>query len=265
MPRIDTEDPRRSPGADPDAAAPSGAFTYSGDELDAMAAAVRYYGWIAGRMAPHLGRRIVEAGAGVGTFSARLRERAPEAELTLIEPAANNFPHLQARFAADARARALHGYLDETLEAGSADTVVAVNVLEHVGDDGAFLRAAHRVLAPGGKLLLFVPALPALFGTLDEAFEHVRRYTRGSLTGALGRAGFRPERVVYSNLPGVAAWWLTGKVLRKRTIDPGAARFYDRWVIPWVAAVERRWSPPLGQSLFAVAVRPNDSGPSSAA
>jgi SAM-dependent methyltransferase len=232
-----TDAARPAPGVPTDAPA----FTYSGEELDAMAAAHNYYRWIAARFAPFLGRRVVEAGAGIGTFAEHLLRAAPGVELTLVEPAANNYPHLRARFADRPRVRTRQGYLDGAGEAGSADAVVAVNVLEHVHDDAAFLRVAQRLLAP------------AIYGTLDEAFEHVRRYTRPALTARLREAGLHPLRVRYTNLPGVAAWWLSGRVLRRRTVRARDAALYDRWVIPWVAALERVWTPPLGQSLIAVA------------
>jgi SAM-dependent methyltransferase len=230
-----------------------GNFSYSGEELDAMAGAVNYYRWIARRFAPYLGRRVVEVGAGIGTFAEHLLQAAPDAELTLVEPAENNFPHLRARFSGDPRVRTVQGYLEDAGATGSADAVVAVNVMEHVRDDGAFVAAAHGLLAPGGHALVFVPALPALYGTLDEAFEHFRRYTRAELEERLRGAGLTPLRVAYTNLPGVAAWWLTGRVLRRRTVRARDARVYDRWVIPWVRALERVWTPPLGQSLIAIA------------
>jgi SAM-dependent methyltransferase len=235
-------------------------FTYSGRELDALAEARNYYDWISGRFAPYLGERIVEAGAGIGTFTAHLLARAPGARVLALEPAENNHPHLARRFAGDLRVTVRHGYLDETVEAGAADSVVAVNVMEHVEDDGAFLRAAFRALAPGGHVLLFVPALPALFGTLDRAVDHWRRYTRAGLLRRLHEAGLVPVDVRYMNLPGVAAWWLAGKVLRRTTVSARDARTYDRWVVPWVRAVESRIAPPLGQSLLAVARRPGTEG-----
>lgn len=235
-----------------DTAAPR-PFTYSGSELDALEGARNYHRWIARRFAPYLGPRIVEVGAGIGTFAEHLLEAAPRADFTLVEPAGNNYPHLAARFADRPRVRTVQGYADDAGEPGSADSLVAVNVMEHVQDDGGFLRAAHRLLAPGGHALLFVPALPALYGTLDEAFEHVRRYTRGELDGKLRAAGLQPLCVRYTNFPGVVAWWLSGKVLRRRTLTARDARLYDRWVIPWVSALERVWTPPLAQSLIAVA------------
>lgn len=229
------------------------AFHYASSELDAMAEARNYYAWISGRFAPHLGGRIVEVGAGTGTFSSFLRAAAPAAELFLIEPASNNVDALRRRMGGGAHVR--HGYLDERAPEHDASSLVAVNVLEHVPDDAAFLRAAHRVLAPGGRLLLFVPALPALFGTLDEAFEHFRRYTRAGLGRLVRDAGFQVDDLHYVNLPGVLAWWVSGRLLRRRTVTASDARLYDRWAIPLVRAVESRWRPPLGQSLLLIARR----------
>ncbi|HEU4562186.1 MAG TPA: class I SAM-dependent methyltransferase [Longimicrobium sp.] len=231
-------------------------FTYSGEELDALGEARNYYGWISSRFAPYLGERIVEVGAGIGTFTAVLLERRPTARVTAIEPAENNFPRLARRFAADPRVTAVHGYLDGAVPDASADAVVAVNVMEHVEDDAGFLRAAAAATTSGGHVLLFVPAVPALFGSLDEVFEHCRRYTRRELDGKLRAAGLTPVSVRYMNFPGMLAWWLWAKVLRRRTITDRDARVYDRWVVPLVRAVETVVPPPIGNGLLAIARKP---------
>ena len=249
-----TVKPEPAPGAALAAAPePADGFHYSGAELDAVAEARNYYAWITRRLAPYLGPRTLEVGAGIGTFTEYLLGARSDLVVTAVEPAANNFPHLERRFRGNPRVRAVQGYLNEGAPAGQADAVVAINVMEHVPDDRAFVRNAGRALAPGGHLCIFVPALPWLFGTLDEAFEHYRRYTRRTLAALLPDSGLQPVQLAYVNLPGVAAWWLSGKVLRRRTISPAQARTYDRFVVPLVAAVERRWSPPIGQSLLLVA------------
>jgi hypothetical protein len=132
-------------------------------------------------------------------------------------------------------------------------------VLEHVELDSALILAAHRALEPGGALLLFVPALPHLFGSLDEAFGHYRRYTKSSLRALLCDGGFDVIRLRYVNSIGVLSWLLTGRALRQRSISRSAIRFYDRGVIPWLAALEERWEPPIGQSIVAIA-RKNGKG-----
>jgi len=231
-------------------------FTYSGEELDALGEARNYYGWIVSRFAPYLGPRIVEVGAGIGTFTAVLLERRPDARVTAIEPAGNNYPRLARRFAGDGRVTTVQAYLDGAVPDGSADAVVAVNVMEHIDDDAAFLRAAAAAAAGGGHVLLFVPAVPALYGSLDEVFEHCRRYTKRELVEKLRAAGLEPVSVRYMNFPGMLAWWLWAKVFRRQTITDRDARVYDRWVVPVVRAVEGVIPPPIGNGLLAVARKP---------
>ncbi|MGQ0712517.1 MAG: class I SAM-dependent methyltransferase [Gemmatimonadaceae bacterium] len=230
------------------------AFAYSGTELDALTEARNYYQMLIRRFAPHLGRRVIEVGAGIGTFAAALLENVEVDQLTLIEPAHNNYPLLRDRFVRDSRVRTLPGYLEAHASTLSGDALVAVNVLEHVEDDVAFLRAARSVLAPErGRLLLFVPALPWLYGTLDSAFDHYRRYTRRMLRERLAAAGFAPLVLRYVNLPGVLGWFIAGRILRRTTLTPRAVRLYDRFVLPLTTMIESVWEPPLGQSLLAIA------------
>lgn len=232
-------------------------FSYSGSELDAVAEAANYYRWIVDAFSAHLGPRTAEAGAGIGTVSELVLKRGTVRELILVEPASNNVPALSKRFAGDPRVRVHHGYLEDLAPTLRADTIIAVNVLEHVENDREFLRAAHAGLVPGGKLLILVPALPAIFGSLDRAFDHYRRYTRGVLRSAVMEAGFEIDDLHYLNVLGVAAWFVAGRVLGRTTLGRGQVRFYDRWVIPWLSRVEKIIHPPVGQSLFLIARRPD--------
>lgn len=229
-------------------------FSYSGTELDALAAAPNYYRFIARHFAPYVGARAVEVGAGIGTFAEHLLRETPVRELTVVEPAVNNFPLLSARFAGRPNVHVLHGYLEQVAdEVRGADSVIAVNVLEHAPDDVALLREVRGVLRPGGSLLAFVPAVPAIYGTLDAEFEHFRRYEKASLGRALAAAGFRDVRLRHVNSLGILAWFAAGRVFRWRTISASRAQLYDRLVIPWLLALESRVEPPIGQSILAVA------------
>jgi SAM-dependent methyltransferase len=134
-----------------------------------------------------------------------------------------------------------------------------VNVLEHIEDDVAVLRQLHGMLRPGGAVLLFVPALPWLYGSLDELVHHVRRYTKPQLHAALGQAGLRVERLRYCDVLGIAPWWLAGRVLRRQRFDSAAAMAYDRFGVPLTRRVEGWMDPPLGKSLIAIATRPGGS------
>jgi SAM-dependent methyltransferase len=130
------------------------------------------------------------------------------------------------------------------------DTVVCANVLEHVADDAASLRAMRAVLAPGGRVVLIVPALRALYGTIDVAIGHHRRYSRAEIDAKLRAAGLEVEHVSYFNLLGVAGWWLNARVLRRRSVPGLQARLNDR-LVP-LLRLERRLKPPIGMSLLAV-------------
>jgi hypothetical protein len=92
-----------------------------------------------------------------------------------------------------------------------------------------------------------------LYGTLDESFQHIRRYTKRALARRLEETGFRVERLHYFNCLGVVAWFVAGKILKRKTIRITDARDYDRWIVPWASRLESRWTPPFGQSLVAVA------------
>jgi SAM-dependent methyltransferase len=231
-------------------------FSYSGTELDAVAEATNYYGWIIDSFGRAIGEHIVEAGAGIGTVSDLVLRRASPREMLLIEPAGNNIPELHRRFDNDKRVRIHHGYLEDIADTVAADTVIAVNVMEHVERDAEFLRAALLTLASGGALLLLVPAMPAIYGSLDRAFDHYRRYTRSGLEQSLLAAGFEIETLHYLNIVGVVAWFAAGRVFHRTTLGRPQVRFYDRWVIPWLRRIESRIHAPVGQSLLAIARKP---------
>lgn len=228
-------------------------FSYSGTELDALAEAENYYRWILSYFAPHVGSKAVEVGAGIGTFAQFLLDFTKVSELIAMEPADNLFSVLERRFANERRVKTVKGYLEDFAGSLAVDSLVAVNVIEHIADDAEFLRLACRVLSPEGTILVFTPAVPAIQGTLDRSFEHRRRYTKTGLAEKLRQAGLRMVCLRYLNLPGVVAWFLAGNVLRRKTIQSSDVRFYDRWIVPCESWLERRWEPPLGQSLLAVA------------
>ena len=219
-----------------------------------MAEARNYCRWIMRYFAPYLGQRVVEIGAGTGTFSELLLNSERTVELVLFEAARNLFPFLCRRFAD--RKVCLHcGAFEPLALGGPADSIVLVNVLEHILDDAALLLEIHESLCPGGSVLLFVPALAWNHGSLDKAFGHYRRYSKRGLRQKLEGAGFHVEQLRYINMAGIASWFFAGKVLRQTTLQPAQVRWYDRWVVPWTFKLEQTWEPPLGQSLLAVALK----------
>ncbi len=136
-------------------------------------------------------------------------------------------------------------------------TVLAINVLEHIEDDAEALRRMAAMTCPGGTVVIWVPGYQQLYGEFDRAVGHVRRYTPTTLGAAFERAGLAPVQVKPVNLLGGIAWWLTvrrGGVGRQK---PGLVRIYDRFVVPTTRFVERRVTPPFGQSVLGVASVPD--------
>ena len=221
--------------------------------LERMAAAPRFNRWMFERLRPWVGRRVLEIGAGIGNMSAFLVDEAGVDRLVLTDTEPYYLGRLRERFAGRPQVAVAELRLpgrDPRLVAERLDTVVCLNVLEHIEQDGAALRAMRDLLQPAGRLLLLVPSLRALYGSLDEALGHFRRYVPDELQAKLQVAGFRVRHLEYFNLAGVPGWWLTGRVLRRRLIPAGALRWYEA-LVP-LFRLERFLPWRIGQSLIAI-------------
>jgi SAM-dependent methyltransferase len=218
--------------------------------LERMAAAGRYNRWMFDRIRPWIGRRVLEVGAGLGNLSAFLADRE---RLVLTDTDDGYLAHLRARFAGYPNVRVVRLAMPAVtaeLQRERFDTVVCLNVLEHIPDDTGSLGAMRALLAPGGRAVLLVPALPALYGALDEALGHCRRYTPRDLGDKLAGAGFAVRHMEYFNAAGIPGWWFTGRVLKRRLIPRGALACYDALVPLFRLETLLPWR--LGQSLIAV-------------
>jgi SAM-dependent methyltransferase len=231
------------------------AENYPGRELEAMAFAVNYHRWIVDEIAPFLGRRVAEVGAGIGSVSALLLDQ-PIERLDAYEPSANMFAQLAARLAQEPRARAVNAFFGSGAAADAFDSVAYINVLEHIVDDRGELARAFERLRPGGHLLVFVPALGWLYSDFDRRIGHARRYSRRGLGDLARSAGFEVLRSKYFDLAGVVPW-LVNFVLLRRGLGAGSVALYDRLVVPAMRRVEGLVAPPLGKNLLMVARRPD--------
>ncbi len=200
---------------------------------------------------PFVGRSILEVGSGTGVFTQYLatRERLVATDvdpeyLEVLRRAYGAKPNVEVR-----ELDLLH-LADDGLPPHAFDTVLCARVLEHVADDGAALRAMRATLAPGGRVVLLLPALPALYGTMDQAIGCRRRYTRREIADKLAGAGFTVEHCSYFNLLGAAGWFVNARLLRRRSVPGLQARVNDQ-LVP-LLRLERRMRPPVGMSLLAV-------------
>lgn len=202
------------------------------------------------RIRPWIGDRVLEIGSGIGTLSAFLLDRV---HLVLTDTRVEYLERLRARFAGRANVSVERLYLPNehgAIEGDRFDTIICLNVLEHVDDDLGSLAAVRKLLEPGGRLVLLVPALPALYGTIDRALGHHRRYTPADIRSKLERTGLRVAHIEYFNLAGVPGWWLAGRVLRRSMIPAGSLKLYDT-LVP-LFKLERLLPWRVGQSLIAI-------------
>ncbi len=224
------------------------------ETLSKMQALERFNRHLADTIAPYLGRRILEVGAGTGNIT---RYLLAHGDVTASDVNEGLLKRLQEQFAGwegfDTVLWDITRPPPKRLLAGGYDTIVSLNVLEHVEEHEAALRH-HREILSGthGRLVLLVPAHPGLYGPLDEALGHHRRYGARELRALLQDAGFEVERMVPFNLLGLFGWFLNSRVLKRRRLPTAQLGLYKVLSIP-VLALERRIPLPDGLSLLAVA------------
>jgi glycosyltransferase involved in cell wall biosynthesis len=211
----------------------------------------RYSSFLWQLMRPYVGRRVLELGSGTGAITRHLATRehvtATDVDGQYVELLRRSFhdaPNVHVR-AVDVESLARDG-----IPPGSFDTVVCANVLEHIADDAGALRAMRGALEPGGRIVLVVPALRPLYGSIDRAIGHFRRYTRADLLAKLDAAGLDVETVRYFNAVGVPGWFVNTRLLGRRSVPGVQARIND-WLVP-LLRLEQRVGLPFGMSLLAV-------------
>jgi SAM-dependent methyltransferase len=231
---------------------------YPGRELESMAAAVNYRRWILGQLEPFLGRRIVEVGSGTGSFSELLLHRNP-LSLLALEPSSNLYPLLVEKVSAMDSAGIVQAMQSTLTEAASQlssnvapDSILYINVLEHIEDDQGELRVAHSTLASGGRILIFVPAHQWLMGRFDLRVGHFRRYTRRSLIPIVEAAGFTIRFSAYFDILGIVTWWLKYRLFQSDQMEAGWVSIYDRWGVPVSRIVDSITNYQIGKNLIVI-------------
>ena len=223
-------------------------FTYSGtDNLEAMAAARNYNAFLVRTLARHLrGRKeILDFGAGIGYFAGKMREIG--FSMTCIEPDPALAGQLRERAFACAA----------SLQAVGAEKFAgayALNVLEHIENDDAVLQQLHRVLAPDGLLVLYVPAFQILFSSMDRKVGHLRRYRARPLMRKMRAQGFHILHCSYADVLGFLASLLFRILGNPRgDLDPLGLKAFDRYAFPLSRLLDRITSPWVGKNLLIVA------------
>jgi glycosyltransferase involved in cell wall biosynthesis len=227
---------------------------YGSNILVHMSGVPKFNRWMADAVRPYVGARVLEVGAGLGSLTQALmpRDRYTVSDvnpyyLDYLRNFADGKPYMDVRqvdLSSQADFAPLSGY----------DTVICLNVLEHVPNEAGALGNLRGVLAGGGRAIILVPQNPALYGTLDEVLGHERRYTRESLEAALRDAGFEVEKVFDFNRVTTPAWWFNGRILGRRRFGKAQLKVVN--LLTWFFRLIDDSLPWHGTSLIAVARRP---------
>jgi SAM-dependent methyltransferase len=200
---------------------------------------------------PLLEGQVIEIGAGIGQFTRLLAGLPRIRSLIAVEPEAHFYAELRQ---VCPQVCLVQGTVADLPAGTTADTIVSLNVLEHIAEDLNELTAYAALLRPRrGTVCMFVPARPELYGPLDRAFGHRRRYSKCELRDKLRQAGFKIVRLHYFNCAGYFGWWFQFRLWGQHSFNPRAVRLFDRFIFPLGYALESRvLRPPIGQSLLAV-------------
>ena len=227
---------------------------YGSHILTVLDRARRFNLWMGETLRPYVGDRVLEIGAGIGNLTNQFIPRdlyvASDINphyLHYLRSYSFGKPYLRVMEIDAGNSRHFCG-LEQQF-----DTVLMLNVLEHVPDELKALHHLWSALEPGGRAIILVPQHPALYGTLDAALEHRERYTEAGLRRALTAAGFRIETVFDFNRFSVPGWWLNGKILQRKKFSRVQLKIIDT-LLPLLKRLDRMlpWS---GLSLIGIGVK----------
>jgi SAM-dependent methyltransferase len=207
-------------------------------------------------VSPHVGHALLEVGSGLGHFSEQFAGRLDYLVVSDNDPFC--VEQLRKRHAANPDVEVLDLALPSEIKIKrKVDTVVMMNVLEHIQEDVQALKDLAGVVEPGGRIVIWVPGYMQLYGEFDRKVGHVTRYTPATLGAAVQNAGLRPEVLKPINFLGGIAWWAAVRRGGAGYPDPRLVKIYDRTVIPLTRGIERIVRPPFGQTVFCVARVPD--------
>ena len=220
--------------------------------LERMSSTSNYLSWLEELCAPHVGRDVLELGSGYGHLTERF---AATSMVHASDISDHHVAYLEERFADSANVSV--SKIDvSTFEADRQyDTIIMINVLEHIEDDSAAVAALREGLKPGGRLVVYVPAFMLLYSKFDREIGHYRRYRREPLRRLLESQGLRVVDARYVNAVGALGWFVYCRMLGRKSSDQLTTSACDRVVVPAVRGIERRYPPPFGLSILAVGER----------
>ncbi len=225
--------------------------------LKIMEGAGRYNEWLFLQCQPYVGNRVVEIGSGIGNITKFLVSRDlvvatdyDASYLTAIQQQFGDYTNVKIAKLDLTDAQDVTNIAKE-----KPDTVVALNVIEHIENDALAVQNIFKLLTPKGRFIMLVPAHQALYSPVDKLVGHHRRYAAAQVRALLEQAGFRVLQCSYRNWLGAIGWYVNGRILRRNRIPSHQLRLFDLFV-PFLQYIDQ-WCPfPFGISVLAVVEKP---------
>ena len=234
-----------------------GVDIYGEQTLAAITAADRFNQWMYDTIKPYVKGHLLEIGSGIGNISQYfLRDKV---QTTLTDLRQNYCDTLVVKFKDQPslerviKLNLVHPKFDEEYadQIGKYDSIVALNVVEHIEDDNLALANCYKLLSKGGHVIILVPAYQALFNKFDEILEHYRRYTDSSLRRVISNANFEILHSEYFNFVGIAGWFVMGKIFNKEVIPEGQMRLYNQ-LVPIIKIIDKVLFKKIGLSTICI-------------
>ncbi len=232
------------------------------ETLSILNEANHYNNWIMDLVQPYLKGHVLEVGCGTGNFSQKILDTNAVSALTTVDVVSQyTETTLQRTNTPEGKTLSVEtlDIFDEentTLSHQRFDTIVLLNVLEHIENDEQAVERLNQYLNPGGQLIVLVPAQPLLMSAYDKAIGHFRRYTQVSLSDLFKKSGQWPITESRNfNVLGIAGWIWNFKIRQKQVFNNAHVGLFNR-LVPMLQWLESKVSPMVGLSVFLVAEKP---------
>jgi ubiquinone/menaquinone biosynthesis C-methylase UbiE len=209
--------------------------------------------WLYMKIKPYLGKRIFEAGCGNGNLTSYMVSEELVVAVDNDEAILNIFKDKYSKYT---NLKMVKYNLEDSsvieLSKYSIDTIVCINTLEHLKNDVTALNNFHGILKEG-NLILLVPAFQSLYGSLDKALGHYRRYEIDEISEKIERCGFVIIEKMCINFFGIIGWFLNGKILKKERLPTGML-VLSNFMLPLLNSIENFIGPPIGLSYIFILI-----------
>jgi len=227
---------------------------YSGHEnLKEIAISENFNEWLYQEVSKPLFGNILEVGSGLGTFSKRIIDDFPKSKITLTDVSIEYVNQLKEKFSKEnilVHKLDLNSKSDfEDIGYEQFDSIIAINVLEHVENDEFALQQLHKMLKKNGILVVLVPCHKFLFNVIDSHIGHFRRYTKKDLEKKIKESNFKIDKIFYFNMLGIIGWYINGNLCKNPQVNPKSLKFFDK-MVPVLGMLEKALHKKIGLSLI---------------